>query len=227
MKRSFGKKAATKGRSYLRRAIDRLESKRKVPWPTDSCVAPGNIAVVTVNYNTLQLLKHLIYSLHRTGTASRISSLVVVDNASNDGSREFLEVLAEREVIVLLRNAWPPYHGPALNRAFSHLAASPGACDIERVWILDSDTVVLRGETSGLALETARSSDAAIVGQFAPEFARQSSDHVMLCSTLVDPSRVWADGVPVFQEHGLPIRRDPSCSTPTGLAHRRVSLLLW
>jgi glycosyltransferase involved in cell wall biosynthesis len=204
MKRSFARRVATKSRTYLRRATDRLEAHRKVAWPTSATSPGGKVAAVTVNYNTVDLIKHLIYSLHSTGTASQFSSFTVVDNGSDDGSLDYLEALAARELIVLLRNAWPPYHGPALNRAFSHLAASSTAQEIERVWVLDSDTVVLRTETLQEAMDAARASDAAILGEFAPESAKQSSKHVMLFSMLVDPSRVWSARMPVFQEHGLP-----------------------
>jgi GT2 family glycosyltransferase len=145
----------------MRRGVDRLESTRKVHWPPTLGDERNKVAIVTVNYNTVELIRHLMHSLFRSGTARKASTIVVVDNGSDDGSRDYLDALAQRGLIVLLHNRWPPYHGPALNRAFSFLAAAPGAREIDRVWILDSDTMVLRDDTMEASLTAARMSKAA------------------------------------------------------------------
>ena len=189
---------------YGKWITNRIETLRKRPWRDcgqGSVRQPSTIAAVTVNYNTVDITRQMLYSIFASGAITMIDELVVVDNGSTDGSREYLDAMAARGLITLLKNRWPPYHGPGLNRAMSHLARQADACAIEYVWILDTDVIVLQGDTLQAAIEVARETKAAIVGQY-----RDGASH-SLFAQLVDPKQIWRRSVPPFQESGSPSGR--------------------
>jgi glycosyltransferase involved in cell wall biosynthesis len=204
MKGSYVARARVKSRTYTHKFGDRIERRRRVAWPgVVDDPAPRGVVAVTVNYNTRDLLRQLLYSLFAVLRPGPLEAVVVVDNGSTDGSLDDLRALEQHGLITLIRNRWPQGHGPGLNRAFSALAKEREFRDIERVWILDSDVVVLRPDTLDKALESARKQDAAILGEKQPS-ERRTGPAVLLCSMLVDPRRVWADDLPIFEWHGLP-----------------------
>jgi hypothetical protein len=183
---------------------NRIEELRKRPWPDceqGSTSERNTIAAVTVNYNTVDITRQMLYSVFNSGAIATIDELVVVDNGSTDGSRLYLDAMAARGLITLLTNRWPPYHGPGLNRAMSHLARQGGACAIEYVWILDTDVIVLRGDTLQAAIDVARAENAAIVGQ------HRHGDSHSLFAQLVDPKQIWRRSTTPFQDSGSPSKR--------------------
>jgi Glycosyl transferase family 2 len=191
-------------RVYVSWLTNRLEAIRKRPWARcrpEGAAERAAVAAVTVSYNTVDITRQMLFSVFDSGVIHDIDELVVVDNGSRDGSLDYLEALADRELVTLLRNRWPPYHGPGLNRGMSYLAKRERACSIAYVWILDSDVIVVRGETLRHAVEVARAEEAAMVGITRPNGVHQ------LFALLVDPHSVWRRSVPPFQASGLPSAR--------------------
>jgi glycosyltransferase involved in cell wall biosynthesis len=190
---------------------DLVESWRRVEWPARQLADPRGtprVAVVTVNSNTREFVARLLFSLYRTLPRGSVQTIVVVDNASTDGSVELLRDLAAARLIHLIENAQQRYHGPALNQAFSYLAwarheQSPAAVDY--VWILDSDVIVLRPDALARPLARLRAAQAALVGQF--EHVTVAQGYAELWSLLVDPALIWRLELPPFGEDGAPAKR--------------------
>lgn len=159
------------------------------------------ITAVTVSYNTLDLTALLLWSLHRVLAEPR-GEVVVVDNGSDDGSRELLDGLAAAGRITLLAKDNNRHHGPALNDAFAFLAERPEP-RTDCVWVLDSDVVVSRPDTLQ-RIRIATDTAAAIVGE--RQYDRwHDTDRFDLCSLVLDPVRtVWDEAVGPFDDGGDP-----------------------
>jgi hypothetical protein len=175
-----------------------------VPWPRSAAgsEAGDRVAIVVVNYQTRELVSQLVFSLQRILGRDQFAALVVVDNASSDGSDRTLAALADAGLLHLIRNHRQRYHGPALNQAISWLArrqasVSPGE-RIDFVWALDSDVVVLRREVVRDAVATFRGTGAAIIGEGVAE------TRVALNSLMLDPAKVWRRSLPPFDDSGSP-----------------------
>ena len=163
------------------------------------------VAIVVANYNTRRLIAQLVFSLYRLLGRDQFSELVVVDNASTDGSRELLAALHRARLIHLIQNRTQRYHGPALTQGVSWLAGA--RTQLDSVWVLDSDVVVLRADTVRNALAAARRLGAAAVGQRLGDDAYDSlltNNREMLdpCSLILDLCLTWRD--PPFVEDGAP-----------------------
>lgn len=191
----------------VRAPRNRLERLRRSPWPAGLSGSPtgDRVAVVVVNYQTRELISHLIFSLYRILGADRFSCLVVVDNASTDGSAGTLAALRDAGLLHFIANRHQRYHGPALNQAMSWLASRqsriPADDRVDYVWVLDSDTVVLRRDVLDGAVSVLRSAGAAIAGQKIPGVA---SELVPPSCMLLDPARAWRRGLPPFLDDGAP-----------------------
>lgn len=171
-----------------------------VPWP-DGPAAPGRAAVVTVSYNTCELTALLLWSLRRVLEWEPVE-LVVVDNGSTDGSAELLAKVAAAGGCRLIANAGNTMHGPALTQAMSFLA-SKGSELPRWVWVLDSDVVISRADALHKAVQRAEDTDAAIVGE--PWWdSEHRMNRFLAYSLLIDPARVWRDGIEPFADGGDP-----------------------
>src|SRR5947209_3991930 len=97
---------------------------RLYSWPinTNQTKSPQTTAIVTVNYNTKQLIVQLLWSLYHFLKPSGFAEILVVDNNSSDGSQELLRKLSDEKLISYIENKENLYHGPALNQAFDTLA---------------------------------------------------------------------------------------------------------
>src|SRR6478672_2798427 len=71
-------------------------------------VEPGAVTVVTVNWNTLPYLQTMCEMVRRNSPLG--TRIVVVDNASTDGSRQWLRGRGDLEAVLLPFNI---HHGPA------------------------------------------------------------------------------------------------------------------
>src|SRR5205814_5630343 len=94
-------------------------------WPLDSGARRrdrARVGIVVANFNTGRLIAQLVFSLYRLLGRTEFAQLVVVDNASTDGSRELLNALHHAGLIHLIRNRSQRYHGPALTQGISLLA---------------------------------------------------------------------------------------------------------
>jgi glycosyltransferase involved in cell wall biosynthesis len=187
---------------------------RRTPWPQspEGASAGRSVAIVVANFNTRHLIAQLVFSLYCLLGRDQFSELVVVDNGSTDGSRELLAALHRRRLIRLIQNRTQRYHGPALTQGVSWLARGQrsGACArVDYVWVLDSDTLVLRSDTVREALAAARRLDAAAIGQRLGDseydrLLRNNREMLDLCSMIIDPTRVWRRPIPPFLEDGAP-----------------------
>ena len=104
------------------------------------------VGVLTASYNTREMTALLLWSLRRV-LIRRPERIVVVDNASQDGSTELLSAAEAAGICSLVRNDANVGHGPALNQGIELLCAQGG---IDWIWVLDSDCVIARPD----AIET-------------------------------------------------------------------------
>ena len=181
-----------------------LEGLRRKPWPSGGS-ATDAVGAVVVNYNTKQLIAALLFSLYRVLPPDSLVTTVVVDNASTDGSAELLRALRDRGLIRLVENTGSTYHGPGLNVGINELARLQGAgeIDVSRVWVLDSDVIVLRGDVLADSLPVFGRTGAAMVGQarYGDEGERP---YTLISSQLLDPALAWQRGIRPFWDHGDP-----------------------
>ena len=101
---------------------------------------PASLAIIIVSWNTAELLANCLRSLP-AGTTGLNTTVIVVDNASTDGSAE--RVAAEFPHVQLIRNTANAGFARANNQG---LRASPGAYAV----LLNSDTVVKPGALTAL-----------------------------------------------------------------------------
>src|SRR5579885_141204 len=139
------------------------------PWPLPTRAGrggPSRVGVVAVNYNTRHLVARLLYGLRCVLTPGAIQSVVVVDNASTDGSWALLAALGEAGVIEPILNEHQRYHGPGLTQGVNRLAAQQarGAVDLNLVWVLDTDVSILRPDTLSAAAAALAETGAVLAG---------------------------------------------------------------
>jgi hypothetical protein len=206
-------------RDSLRRARER---QRRTVWPVDAPASErgDRVGIVVVNYNTRTLISQLVFSLYRVLGRDQFAELVIVDNASQDGSVEVLRALDDADLIHLIANRKQRYHGPGLNQGISWLARRqarvPPADRVDYVWVLDSDTVVLRRDAVRHALSSMVRTGAAAVGQSWGE--RPAHGPVALCSLMLDPRLVWQKAVEPFGDDGSPERQLFESASRVGLS---------
>jgi hypothetical protein len=200
---------------YLR-GRKKLAASPRTTWPRTSDHSGGSpprLGVVVVNFNTARLISQLLFSLYRILGRSEFTTVVVVDNASTDGSREILDSLAAAQLIQLVANADQQYHGPALNQGISWLASRQESADpadqIQYVWTLDSDVVVLRRDTVRDALGAFEGTGAAAVGQIQDNpltrrAMRNNPSMLSPFSLILDPVQIWQPSIPPFLDDGAP-----------------------
>jgi glycosyltransferase involved in cell wall biosynthesis len=183
-----------------------------VAWPAGVGMG-GRVGIVVANFNTRRLIAQLVFSLYRLLGRREFARIVVVDNASTDGSREVLDALHGAQLIHLIRNRSQRYHGPALTQGISWLARRQRTVvareRLDYVWVLDSDVIVLRRDTVRDALRLFRRSGAAAVGQKTGDPAysrllRHNPEMLNPCALMIDPVRIWRDPIPPFLEDGAP-----------------------
>jgi glycosyltransferase involved in cell wall biosynthesis len=171
------------------------------------------VGIVVANFNTRRLIAQLVFSLYRLLGRGEFAQVVVVDNASTDGSRELLNKLHAAGLIHLIRNRSQRYHGPALTQGISWLARRQRAVAprerLDYVWVLDSDVIVLRPDTVRDALDRLRHSGAAAIGQKTSDpvynrLLRHNREMLDPCSLMLDPARIWRSPIPPFLEDGAP-----------------------
>jgi hypothetical protein len=212
----FAMALAWRVRFHYLRARKEFAATPRTTWPRTPDHIGGSrprLGIVAVNFNTARLISQLLFSLYRILGRSEFSIVVVVDNGSTDGSREILESLAAAQLIHVVANAEQQYHGPALNQGISWLAnrqeSAHPADQIQYVWTLDSDVVVLRRDTARDALGAFQGTGAAAVGQIQdnPVTKRAMRNNPAMLSPfslVLDPVQIWQPSIPPFLEDGAP-----------------------
>ena len=100
------------------------------------------ILITIVNYNTAELLSHLLYSLYRVigHRPLRMCDILVIDNNSSDLSVPIIKAMQRNKLIRSIINKEQLYHARGLNQGLE--IALKENYDI--FWALDSDIVILR-----------------------------------------------------------------------------------
>jgi glycosyl transferase family 2 len=210
------------------RLSDWREERRRTAWPHRRDRRPGeaaNVAIVVVNWNTRLLIAQLLFSVFRILGSDHVRQIVVVDNGSTDGSCELLFALRDAGLIHLIANRGQRYHGPALNQGLSWLARRQRAVacsdQIDYVWVLDSDVVILRRDALGRAVDCLESERAAAAGQTTWTPSHENG-MLGLYSILLDPVVAWKPPIPPFREEG-----EPSAALQLSLARAGLPLALF
>jgi hypothetical protein len=176
------------------------------------------VGVVMVSYNTMVVTAQAIYALFRAIRTPALR-LVVVDNASTDGSAELLAALAEAGLCEVIANSEQRYHGPALTQAVDHLAATQTADRrVGAVWVLDSDCIVLRPDTLSTGVDLMTATGAGMVGQWSDDRWHRPGELLGLHCLMLDPAQVWRDPVVPFEEDGSPSQRLQESARLSGIA---------
>jgi glycosyltransferase involved in cell wall biosynthesis len=170
-------------------------------WPEAPGTSEGGVAILTVSYNTRELTAFLLWSLRRVLQYPDIE-VVVIDNASDDGSAELLAEAEEGGLCVLLANGRNREHGPALTQGMSWLAGRTTA-PAKWIWVLDSDVVVSRPDALSAAIDAADGVAAGFVGESHWDRWHQV-DRFESYSLLFRPDQIWKPGVQPFVEGGDP-----------------------
>jgi hypothetical protein len=184
------------------------------PWPRPARTRldePPRVGVVAVNYNTRHLVARLLFGLRCVLAPGAIQAVVVVDNASTDGSRALLGALGAAGLIEPILNDRQRYHGPGLTQGVNRLAAQQayGTVDLHLIWVLDTDVSILRADALSAAAAALAEAGAVLAGEpddgdaHGPQPTEQL---VALNSLLFDPAAVWQPGHRPFLEGGDPAR---------------------
>lgn len=176
-----------------RPVVDAIEWLRRRPWPRGA-TGDGRTAAVVVNYNTPRLIAEMLFSAFRILEPGALHRLVVVDNSTDPESMRLLAPLADAGMIEVVTNSRLRYHGTGLNRGMSHLRHS---ADVDFVWIIDSDTMILRPEALADSRSLLVAEQASVVG-----YLKGTTVHPSCM--LFDVAKVWRAHVPPFFEDGAP-----------------------
>lgn len=170
-----------------------------------------NLSVVIVNYNTRGHLRACLESLRQAG----FSEVLVVDNASSDGSQEM--VRSSFPWVTLLENDTNPGYGSGANLGIA-------SCSSDYVLLLNSDTVLEAGTTDALRTYLDRYPSVAVVG---PRLNNADGTLQPSCYAFPTPLHIF------LQESSLgrfiriiPVLREKSLQTWSHATVREVPWLL-
>ena len=110
-------------------------------------------AVVIVNFRTKELSRAAVSSVL---TEPEADEIIVVDNASGDGSTEYLRAAFEDPRVRILQSDTNPGFGPAVNRATAQ-------CHAPFLFILNSDATLVAGSLGRLIRTLLAHSTAGVV----------------------------------------------------------------
>ena len=173
----------------------------------------NDISTVIVNYRTPDLLEKAAKSFRKFYPDIE---LVIVDNGSNDRSKEVIEAIiksypAKTKSVMLDRNY---YHGPAMDRAMKTL-------DKDVVFFLDSDTETNRGGFIELMLQEFNR-DEKVYGAGRIDrvnkrgFATEDGEIAILLSPYMMLRRKTYFDLPPFKHHGMPTLENFSAAESKG-----------
>ena len=158
-----------------------------------------SVGLVTASYNTRELTALLLWSLYRV-LDHAVDTVVVVDNASTDGSRELLSLAREAGICTLITNDANVGHGPALNQGIDVLVEQ---ATVEWIWVLDSDCVIARPDALDAVEANVGPRAPAIIGE--AHWDRWLNRHrFTLSSLIIDPTQLRDHALPGFNAGGDP-----------------------
>ena len=195
------------------RLLDWQEAWQRVDWPREpSAPRPPELArvgVVIASYNTQEILSACLFGLLRVLADPRIVRIVVVDNASTDGTPKLLSALQDAGLVQALLNSRQRSHGPALNQGIEwlrrkQLAAAPGE-EFDWSWSLDSDALVLRPDVLDHVLPRMVAEKAGLAGEYlSREMTPEIDGYAHPCSLMIRPAAVWRRPIVPFGRSGAP-----------------------
>ena len=100
------------------------------------------VSVVTPNYNGERFLKAFFESLN--DDSEIIGEVIIVDNASTDGSREYIQNKSFNFPVILVENSQNVGFSPAVNQGIRK-------AQYEYIFSLNNDTEVKKGSIKALA----------------------------------------------------------------------------
>lgn len=155
-------------------------------------MSDSSVGVVTVSYNGLDHLRHFVSSLEATSSTDPVDRLVVIDNASTDGTSEWLNDRGIETISLAENNGFAAPN----NLGIRHLAE----CDF--VAILNNDTSVEAGWLAPLLEVLHREPSAVMTGAVLIDWSGQRLD--------------FGGGVVSYSGHAhhLPAQDIPSRTTP-------------
>jgi len=151
-------------------AVDRPTA-RASKWlsPPDKVDFDGrtHFALVSVNFSTTRYLKLMLLTLCEQDDLTSLNRVVIVDNGSRDGGREFVDRLGVAiSHLVVVRRRWRLHHGPAMRHGVRALDRADRD-DVVRSNVLlfcDAD-VVFRSPDALSRLATEFDQGAALAGE--------------------------------------------------------------
>jgi GT2 family glycosyltransferase len=171
--------------------------------------ATGVVAVAIVNYNTRDLLRSCLQAVVREAPGE----IVVVDNASGDGSAEM--VRAEFPTVTLCANSDNKGYGTAANQAVFQ-------CKAAYILLLNSDAFVRPGALDALSAYLDQQARAALVG---PRLVNPDETLQRSCYPFPTPFDVFLDVSNMRRLIGLvPVVRDRYLRT---WRHTRARAVPW
>ena len=201
-------------------------------WPTDETPQSSRcrVGIVVVNFNTKEHLSHLLYSIFTNISQDEIGRVVVVDNASTDGSRDLLVQLHGAGLIDVIQNDRQRYHGPAINQGIRYLrhmtiTATRPEERVDYIWVLDSDTVILRKDVLSNAIRCLQRAGAGVAGEFDYRTPSLPQGYAHVCCLLIDPAKVWRRSIQPFWESGTPAEALQLSARRQGVTHVDVGFM--
>jgi GT2 family glycosyltransferase len=97
------------------RALVQLRAEERIPGLR---LRPG-VTIAIVNWNSVDLLKDVLRAIERFGSPRNLPlEVLVIDNGSSDGSREFLKECRKSRRVRCFLSPQNLFHGPAMDLAF-------------------------------------------------------------------------------------------------------------
>ena len=152
-----------------------------------------NVTAIIVESNTLDLTRHCLNSLQAHYPAL---PMILVDNASNDGSREMVVDTVKQHRSTAILNEKNVGHGPGMHQALM-------ICETSKALLLDSDCIVL----SGYWLEMMLLENAYLVGKqvnidYGGIIRKRGDPYIHPACALIDVTLYRT--LPPFNHHGMP-----------------------
>jgi hypothetical protein len=108
---------------------------RTVSVGLEYAYSPEDVTIIVVGYNTLEMTRRCLESLV---VFYPNAHMVLVDNGSNDGSAQYVSLVAQVRHGTAILNSINIGHGPAMHQALKY-------CKTKYALTLDSDSVILKG----------------------------------------------------------------------------------
>jgi hypothetical protein len=162
------------------------------------------VALISVSFNTKELTKLMLLTVAERSWAKQLQRLVIVDNASRDGSYEFLRRLATRKAAVL-QNPGSTSHGVGLRYALDWLERDEQALPAQQrsnlYLVVDSDIIFLRDDTLEVLCSELVRSRAALLGELQFDLGEP---YAHPCCLLLRRDAYRDPQVVPFVDHGAP-----------------------